>query len=289
MRTYQVANLVVFILILIMLYQMYGKKWELLEISKTLSPQTLKELQKIIIDNKKKKIIVNGTGSDIVINTSKLTGILRIDEIAKTVSVEAGVSLKNLLSVLASRGLTLDCIPTNLEQSVTQACSLGDHGSNLDVGTMSDLVRDLTVVLSNGHIRRIEFDDPEFTSFSTNLGCLCCVYSITLSCVDIYIVETNKVSGDWNSIKRNLFENLEKYPMTEIHINCSDSQTSCSFGRKNTNGKSEDKLPVPISVTSVIENESSDSECRRRHQGAPCGLCCHGIQLYRGQYGLGSG
>ncbi len=256
MRSENVAILVLFTLLLILIYKLYFKRsmeqfwWfgdsrqgetyvTFDKISKvtpyrSYTPETIEEIQKIITDNPGRKIRTAGDNytfndifftNDIILRTNNMHNIIYIDTDKKEIHVQTGCLIKDVCSRLEEAGLALDSPPQTL-QTIGSACSTAAHGSNLNTGTMSDQIVNLTVVLGNGHIRRVEFDDPEFPAYATGLGGLGIIYSITLKCVDYYLLSTFRKEGKWDTIKKRLLEWLDEYNLSYLHINPSSLQTT---------------------------------------------------------------
>eukprot|EP00927_Polykrikos_kofoidii_P023990 TRINITY_DN21903_c0_g1_i1.p1 TRINITY_DN21903_c0_g1~~TRINITY_DN21903_c0_g1_i1.p1 ORF type:complete len:853 (-),score=134.15 TRINITY_DN21903_c0_g1_i1:50-2254(-) len=69
------------------------------------------------------------------------------------VVVQAGMLIKQLVRLLAARGLCLRSPPVLLEQTVGGGCATGTHGSSMHHGTLSDDVVGLRLVDPNGESR----------------------------------------------------------------------------------------------------------------------------------------
>ena len=250
MRSENIAILMLFILIVILVFQLCVKRLphERFKVNKNsadpyrvLTPETIEDIQNILTDNPGQTIRVCGGNStfndisltdDIIIRTERLNKITHIDKIKKQITVEAGALLKDVCDHLTEKQLALACLPEDLTQTVGSACATAAHGSNIDVGTFSDQIVDLTVILGNGNIRRVEFDDPEFPAYAVSIGCLGIIYSITLSCIDDYLVVTHRKIGHWNTFKNKIIDFLEQDPLTQLKINPNTLQTTVILCKK---------------------------------------------------------
>ena len=267
MKSQNVAILVLFVLLLILVYQMYfrgyrsepflglASKQKDQQPNKYLTfdgmdtatpymiyyPESLEEIQDIITDNPGQTIRASGDNytfnnisltNDIIVRTDKLRDIVKLDKENREITVESGCLIRDICLYLEQKDLALKGIPENLLQAIGSACSTAAHGSNLDTGTMSDQIVDLTVVLNNGHIRRVEFDDPEFPAYATSLGSLGIIYSITLRCVDNYFIHTERKVGQWANVKKSIIDFLDDYALTQIHIQPDSQQTTLVLRKK---------------------------------------------------------
>lgn len=224
-----VAIIVLTGLLLILLYKIY---YRAIKNPQVYSPDNLQDIQNIIV---KGDTIVSGnttpTTSDIRILSTNLDKISSIDIENKKVTVECGCKINDICIYLDQYGLALNTIPKH-NKSIGSICSTAEHGSNLDSGTISDQIVDITIVLANGHIRKIEIDDPEFPAFATGLGRLGIIYSITLQCIDNYLIATTIKNGVWTDIKNDILSDLDKYRLSEIIINPITLYTKVMLRRK---------------------------------------------------------
>jgi FAD/FMN-containing dehydrogenase len=99
---------------------------------------------------------------------------------------------------------------------------------------MSDQIIDMAVILASGNIRRVEFDDPEFPAFATNLGSLGIIYSITIQCVDNYAIDTEARSNKWGDVKTQLLDFLNVNPLTQFSVNPNTLKTTIMLRKIST-------------------------------------------------------
>ena len=242
MESQNVAIIILFVLFLVLLFQLYFKR-KTGRPSVTEYPENLQDIQNVITDNPGQTIRASGDNytfndisltDDVILHTNKLNNIISLDKDRRQICVESGCTIKDVCIYLEQEGLALDSIPENIDQTIGSVCSTAEHGSNLDCGTMSDQIVDITVVLSNGHIRRIEFDDPEFPAYATGLGSLGIVYSITLRCVDYYFIHIETKTGMWTDIKKDLLELLKVYKQSQLAIDPKTLQATITLCTKTT-------------------------------------------------------
>lgn len=251
----RIVIIIVFLAILISMYFVYarqegffGKSGDVymtfdgkqkLYPSQTIYPNTLQEISQAITDNPGQTIKATGNecvyndifGTDIMFRMDNLNKIIKLDTDTKEITVEAGCTIESICKYLEEHNLALGVIPDNLEQTIGSACQLAEHGSNINTGTFSDQVLAMTLVLSNGHVRRIELDDPEFPAFVTGLGIFGVVYSLTLKCVDLYYISIDKKIGKWNKLK-----NEGIIDCSRIYINPQTLQTTIHVNKIDTEG-----------------------------------------------------
>jgi FAD/FMN-containing dehydrogenase len=196
-----------------------------LEISypkKILYPTTKAQLTNYIKNNKKIRVVGSKhTFNDIsltnetLINMEKLNNVINIDLNSQTVTVEAGIKLEKLLSILDNNGLTLNTMPVINQDSIAGAISTGSHGSNFDEGSISGLVKEMTLVLADGKSVLINRD---LDLFNCSLGCLSAIYSLKLQCTKQYSIIETEVVEEWSKISKNLKNILEEYELTDMRV-----------------------------------------------------------------------
>jgi len=193
----------------------------------TYFPKTVKDIQKIIKNNKNRKIRVSGGhhtfndisfSPDIIIRTSNLNKILEVDKIKRQVVVESGMILLNLNIALEKLGLALHILPAIPWQTIGGALATGTHGSRYDKGSMSSAIIEMTLILANGDKKTFTRKNKEFPAIITNLGCLGVIYSIKIQCEELYVLEHIRKITTWDKFLRDLEGLKKKYPFLQAYI-----------------------------------------------------------------------
>lgn len=148
-------------------------------------PQTLPEIQKIVnlARRCRRRVVVVGCGhspSDLtctsswMVNLDEYNRVLNVDRQKKTMLVEGGIRLRQLNDEGEKVGLTIPNLGSIDEQSIVGAFATATHGSSLKHGLLSDNVRSLRIVLSNGHAVRCSAEQNQdlFRAALVSLGAL---------------------------------------------------------------------------------------------------------------------
>lgn len=182
-------------------------------------PENLNDVKAIINKAIKKNYNIRAVGSlhswrsivntnGYIINTDKLNKILYIDKQNKRVKVECGIKLKNLFKILADNNLALSNQGFIAEQSIAGAISTGTHGTG-HTGCLSDFVIELEILDGLGNLHKVskESNSDWLSYLRVNLGALGFIYSVTLECQDLFLLNHKREISDWDDA----LENYDKY------------------------------------------------------------------------------
>ncbi len=128
-------------------------------------PQTLPEIQKLVnlARRCRRRLVVVGCGhspsnltcsSAWMVNLDHFNEVLGVDEKSGTVTVQAGIRLRDLNLRAKDYGLTMRNLGSIHDQSIAGAIATATHGSSLRHGLLSQSVRSLRIVLANGSVVR---------------------------------------------------------------------------------------------------------------------------------------
>ena len=113
-----------------------------------------------------------------------LDRVLAVDNDAGTVTVEAGITIRQLNRELAERGLALTNLGDIDRQTISGAISTGTHGTGSRLGGLATFIRAMELVTADGDVVRCSPDEePEvFHGARVGLGALGVVTKLTLAC-----------------------------------------------------------------------------------------------------------
>jgi L-gulonolactone oxidase len=106
------------------------------------------------------------------------------DPAARTVTVEAGITLADLCEELAARGLGLENMGDINRQTISGATATGTHGTGVDFGGLATQVTGLRLVTGDGSVLDCDAaTNPDvFAAARVGLGALGIVSTLTLRC-----------------------------------------------------------------------------------------------------------
>ncbi len=126
------------------------------------------------------------------VQLDRISGLVGIDPVARTVTVQAGMTLRALNDVLARHGLALANLGDIDAQTVAGAAATGTHGTGRAHATLASLVEAVTLVTGTGDVLHIGRDDPLLPAVRLGLGALGIVTELTLRCVDAFTLRADE-------------------------------------------------------------------------------------------------
>jgi L-gulonolactone oxidase len=122
------------------------------------------------------------------VDMSGLDQVVSADPKSGLVTVEAGMTLKELNRVLDGHGLALENMGDIDAQTISGAISTGTHGTGDRYRGFAWQVKGLKLVLANGEaVQCTEFERPElFAAARLGLGALGVIAEVTLQCVPAF-------------------------------------------------------------------------------------------------------
>jgi L-gulonolactone oxidase len=123
-----------------------------------------------------------------MLSLDRLNRVLAVDERARLVTVEAGITIARLNEELAARGLALPNLGDIDRQSIAGAVATATHGTGARFGGLATFLRGLHLITADGETLRCSPDEePEvFHVARVGLGALGVVTRVTLQCVPAF-------------------------------------------------------------------------------------------------------
>ena len=123
---------------------------------------------------------------DHLVALDRFDRILDVDRDEMTVTVQAGIALKELIAQLETRGLALANLGSIAEQSIAGAMATGTHGTGIQFRCLADQAQRLALVDGRGEQRVLERGDPDFDAVAVGLGAFGIIHEVTLSVVPAF-------------------------------------------------------------------------------------------------------
>ncbi len=158
-------------------------------------PSSEEELRKLVTDAARmgRHVKVVGAGhsfTDIactdgtMVSLDNYNRVLHVDSAKGTITVQAGIRLRDLNETLASVGLGMSNLGDIAYQSIAGSISTATHGTGRNFGNIPSFVTEMTMVLADGSVQRFSPDEDEtsFRAAQVGLGALGVISTVTLRC-----------------------------------------------------------------------------------------------------------
>lgn len=127
--------------------------------------------------------------------------LLSID--GSTVTVQAGMKLRDLYDALADADLALEFGTAIAEQTVAGAMSTSTHGGSIHYGSISDYVDALRIVRADGSAVEVRRGEDAFAAAAVSLGALGVISTVTLRCVPAFSLQSQTSLGPIDHVLSN--------------------------------------------------------------------------------------
>jgi FAD-linked oxidoreductase len=144
----------------------------------------------------------------------RLNSLVSVD--GPLVTVQAGMPLSTLNTVLAEHGLALPNLGDIDAQTVAGAISTGTHGTGAAHSTLASCVEAVTMVTANGKIERYTAGSPEFPAVRLGLGALGVLAEVTLRCVPAFVLRAEEQPMALTDVLAGLDEWIPAYDHVEF-------------------------------------------------------------------------
>ena len=158
---------------------------------------TEKELQEVVA--KTDKIRFFGTkqssadiaaGIDTLIDITSYNKIVSYNETERTVTVQSGVILGDLLEVIEAKGWCIPCLPDINTITIGGALATGTHGTSGHL--LCEYMTACTLVLADGSLKNVNESDPFMQPARVSLGALGVMSTVTFTCEPIYTLHVKE-------------------------------------------------------------------------------------------------
>jgi FAD-linked oxidoreductase len=147
----------------------------------------------------------------------RLSGLISIDPGARLVTVQAGMPMYALNSLLAEHGLAVPNLGDIDAQTVAGAVSTGTHGTGAKHATLASVVEAVTLVTGTGEILEIDASSPLFPAARLGLGALGVMVEVTLRCVDAFVLQADERPLPLIEVLAGLDEQIDRHDHVEFY------------------------------------------------------------------------
>ena len=166
---------------------------------------TEEELQEVIANNEKIRFFGSkqssadiAAGTDVLIDMTSYNKVVSYDYNKKTITVQSGLILSELLESIESVGWCIPCLPDINTITIGGALATGTHGTSGKL--LSEYMTECNLVLADGTVKTITKDDDLMDAVRVSLGMLGVMSTITFQCEPAYtlhIKEGPESDSEW--------------------------------------------------------------------------------------------
>jgi L-gulonolactone oxidase len=180
-------------------------------------PTTTAEVQRIVRGARAsgRRLRVFGSGyspsdiamsDDVLIVLDRMARVLAIDVERRTITVEAGATLKTIDAVLRVAGLALPNLGSIAAQTIVGAVATGTHGTGVGYGVLSTMVEEVTLVTGTGDVVRLAKGEHEawLDAVRCHLGALAVITEVTLSVCPAFDLAVEERPADLDDVLSDL-------------------------------------------------------------------------------------
>ncbi|XP_030453082.2 L-galactono-1,4-lactone dehydrogenase, mitochondrial isoform X1 [Syzygium oleosum] len=200
-------------------------------------PESLAQLEGVVQEADAKRARIRPVGSGLspngiglsrvgMVNLALMDRVLEVDKERKTVRVEAGIRVQQLVDGIKEHGLTLQNFASIREQQIGGIVQVGAHGTGARLPPIDEQVISMKLVTpAKGTIEVSKEKDPElFYLARCGLGGLGVVAEVTLQCVDRQELVEHTTVSTMQEIKKNHKKLLsENKHVKYLHIPYTDT------------------------------------------------------------------
>jgi L-gulonolactone oxidase len=138
----------------------------------------------------------------VMLDLSKITGVLAADKETGLVTVAAGTTLHELNAELWQLGLSLSCLGNLDSATIAGAIATGTHGTGRRYGGLASQVRGLQLVTADGKLLECSATEhPElFAAARISLGALGIITAVTLQCEPAFVLHSVEAPADYDDL-----------------------------------------------------------------------------------------
>ena len=112
--------------------------------------------------------------------------VVSVDNQHNTITVQAGMRVKELVKVLRRNNRALEFVPSYDQLTVGGMISTGAHASSRSHSSFSSLIQEFRLITADSSIRTIKSSDPLFKTAGISLGLFGVISTVTLKTVPLY-------------------------------------------------------------------------------------------------------
>jgi L-gulonolactone oxidase len=195
----------------------------------------------------------------LMLDLSRMNRVLRVE--GDEVTVEAGITIRELGPALAERGLALENQGDVDAQTIAGAISTATHGTGGRFANISSQVTGVRLVTAHGHVTTLDEGD-DLLAARVSLGALGAISAVTLRCVPAFTIHRVDRPLPLDDVLARLDEHVDSNDHFELFV-FPYTRTALTLTSRRT-----DREPRPAGRAQVVlrdvllENAALEAACR---------------------------
>ena len=180
-----------------------------------------KELQDIVRNSEKIRVFGNkqsssdiASGAATLIDIKPYNQVLSYSDSEKTITVQSGIILGDLIEAIEAKGWCIPCLPDINTITIGGALATGTHGTSGKL--LSEYIKNCSYILADGSIKEISAKDQLMDAFKVSLGVLGVLSTVTFQCESIYTLHIKEGPENDKEWLPKIKERLKKHDFLRI-------------------------------------------------------------------------
>jgi L-gulono-1,4-lactone dehydrogenase len=229
-------------------------------------PGSEEELARIVVRARRVKVAGAGHSfTDIACTDGVLLDLSRMNRLlavrGNEVTVEAGVTIRQLGPLLAERGLALENQGDVDPQSISGAISTATHGTGGTFRNLSSQVTRLRVVTASGEVLELS-DGDDLLAGRVGLGALGAISAVTVRCVPAFRIHRFDAPKPLDDVLARLGEHVDSNDHFEFFV-FPYTRTALTLTSERTDKPARPPGQVKVFLRDfLLENAALETACR---------------------------
>ena len=182
---------------------------------------TEKELQEIVRNSEKIRVFGSRqssadivSGAETLVDITTYNKIVSFNESDKTITVQSGVILGDLLETIEAKGWCIPCLPDINTVTIGGALATGTHGTSGKL--LCEYMIKCRIVLADSSIKEVTNTDNLINAVRVSLGVLGVMSEITFQCEPIYTLHIKEGPENDKEWLPKIKERLQKHDFLRV-------------------------------------------------------------------------
>ena len=176
--------------------------------------QIIKKSEKIRFFGTKQSSADIASGTETLVDITTYNKILSYNDSERTITVQSGLILGDLLEAIEAKGWCIPCLPDINTITIGGALATGTHGTSGKL--LCEYMTECSLVLADGTVKKINEEDELTDAVRVSLGVLGVMSEITFKCEPLYTLHIKEGPEDDSEWLPKIKERLKQHDFLRI-------------------------------------------------------------------------